>query len=91
MNTREIQQALVNLGQPIIVDGIIGPQTRNAIRNLQTKYFVTGEADKRTIDLLKSLQKTPPPTPKRLQEIVKNTPLNKGQYIEQNTPKGAIT
>lgn len=38
MTTREVQQALSNLGWPISVDGAYGPQTRGAVMEFQNGF-----------------------------------------------------
>lgn len=91
MTTKEIQAALVNQGYRIDVDGIAGEQTRNALRQFQTKQFVTGEPDKRTTDMLALLAKQKPAENLPITKIAKQIPLQPNEYIQERTAKGAIT
>lgn len=91
MTTLEVQKALVAQGYNIKADGIVGPQTQNALRQFQTRAFVTGEADKRTIDTLIALSKLKPAGNVAIAQIAKQIPLQPNEYIQERTPKGAIT
>ena len=50
----KLQTALVSHGYKLEVDGKLGPQTRSAILDYQTKHGLkaTGKADKQTLDSL---------------------------------------
>ena len=52
----DAQQALVNQGFSISVDGVSGPQTRNALRQFQARQGLpeTGTLDNATMEALRS-------------------------------------
>jgi peptidoglycan hydrolase-like protein with peptidoglycan-binding domain len=59
---KEIQQCLTQLGyQPGPVDGKMGKNTKEALKQFQQKYNLrkTGEADKETVDKLRQEAKVP--------------------------------
>jgi N-acetyl-anhydromuramyl-L-alanine amidase AmpD len=91
MTTLEVQKSLIAQGYKIQADGIMGPETETALRHFQTRQFVTGEADKRTVEMLAYLAKQKPAEVPALAKIAKQIPLQPNEYIQERTPKGAIT
>lgn len=53
-STMDVQRALVAVGANLALDGITGPKTRNALRDVQRDAGlpVTGKADKATLEVL---------------------------------------
>ena len=71
--TKKIQQVLKDLGwDPGPIDGIVGPQTRRAVKAFQRSHKIpaTGVVDSRTLTLLsKERPESPPKPPENLRVI----------------------
>lgn len=63
-NIRQIQRALQNKGlEPGPIDGILGPQTEEAVRNFQNRYGIkaSGKIDNQTLFALGKVELLGPP------------------------------
>lgn len=86
-----LQSYLRKVGYHIAADGVMGPETKAAIRAFQTKYFATGEPDKATIELLTKIATAEPVPIPSIEQLAKPIFLPTSEFIVEKTPKNCIT